>query len=319
MAIFFYSLFLQQQYTFNQIPLNTLPQEDQQDWEDSFAQSSAETSFPKSIGLSSTVAQLTPSLSSSPRRPFSKSLSMTSMSSTIVTLPPSNELLTHLNGKTCLVALEFVLTLLASQSLLAQKDVHLSGREKQLIKRELSTELHVFHDFVKKRILKDTTKSILHRKKLGVFVVTNEGIEEIMDVESDPKPPAPRRSTDLSKSMRVNVMKKQLWQQQQKSIFDVTAISPIHPQSKSRLNEPTTPLKGILKPSASTSIKRVGFNLNEDENDGSKVVVLSEEDEPILLEPVDPIFTGLSYVKLVEEDYMHFLSNLFLVICHSEN
>lgn len=317
---------MQQQYTFSQIPLNTLPQEqDQQDWDDStFSHSVTDSTSPqKSFSL--VPPSSTASSSSSPRRQFAKSLSMTSMNSSIVALPPSNELLTHLDGKTCLVALEFVLTLLASQSLLALKDMHLSGREKQLIKRELSTELHVFHDFVKKRILKDSSKSILHRKKLGIYKITNEIDSDDENAGSpSPKPPAPpRRSIDLSKSMRVNVMKKQHYQQiqqkQSSAPFDISSISPIHPSSQSRIQE-QTPLRGILKPSASTSIKRVGFNLTEDENDGGKIVISEcEEDEPILLDPVDPTFTGLSFVKLVEEDYLHFLSNLFLVICNTEN
>jgi hypothetical protein len=38
------------------------------------------------------------------------------------------------------------------------------------------------------------------------------------------------------------------------------------------------------------------------------------------LVPIDPSYTGLSLVKLVEEDYLHlhFLSNMFLVICPFE-
>lgn len=307
------------------MPLNCLPQDEDQDWEEStFSHSVTDSGGQKSVGLTPPLTQSATPLSSSPRRPFSKSISMTSMSSGVVQLPPSNELLSHLDGKTCLIALEFVLSLLASQSLLAQKDMHLSLREKQLIKRELSTELHVFHDFVKKRILKDSMKSILHRKKLGIFKITND-LNDDMEVEVTPnisKPPAPRRSTELSKSMRVNVVRKQHLQQQQQHDISST-ISPIssqiHQSTPISRGPDQTPIRGILKPSPGTSIKRVGFNLNEDENDGNKIAVYSEEDEPIFYDPVDPSFTGLSYVKLVEEDYLHFLSNLFLVVCNSEN
>ncbi|KAG4075361.1 hypothetical protein HA402_003152 [Bradysia odoriphaga] len=68
---------------------------------------------------------------------FNKSTSLTMSTSTAL---PS-EILSNLDEKICFTALEYVLTLLASQSLLALKDIHLSNRNKQLIKRELSTEL----------------------------------------------------------------------------------------------------------------------------------------------------------------------------------
>jgi nuclear pore complex protein Nup188 len=296
--------------------MNILPQEDQ-DWDETHPSTSPSDSSQKTTGLTPPTTQSSTPLAESPRRPFTKSISFSSVNGSIVQLPPSNELLSHLDGKTCVIALEFVLTLLASQSLLAQKDIHLSLREKQLIRRELSTELHVFHDFVKKKILKDSTKSILHRKKLGIFKITND-LDDAPDTPRVVKQSAPRKSLEHAKSMRVDVVRKQhLIHQKEKPrnpFEDSMPLSPI-PQSKSGEQ---TPLRGILKPQASTSYKRVGFNLEEQESPFSKVS-LREEDEPILLEPIDPSYTGLSLVKLVEEDYLHFLSNLFLVICNTEN
>jgi hypothetical protein len=72
-------------------------------------------------------------------------------------------------------------------------------------------------------------------------------------------------------------------------------------------------LKSILKPHSSTALKRhVVF---EEDSQYKKVC---NEDEPVFFKPEEPIFTGLSFVKIVEEDYFHFLSNLFATICHTE-
>lgn len=123
---------------------------------------------------------------------------------------------------------------------------------------------------------------------------------------------------DNQKSLRVNVIRKQHLQKKSTTPFDVE-LSPISGAQKSE-HQPinVTPIRSILKPTTSTSHKRVGFNLDVE---SGKVLFAEEEDndEPILLEPSDAIFTGLSYVKLVEEDYFAFMSNLFLVVCQTEN
>ena len=122
---------------------------------------------------------------------------------------------------------------------------------------------------------------------------------------------------DNQKSLRVNVIRKQHLQKKS-TPFDVE-ISPISGASKvEHLPINVTPIRSILKPTTSTSHKRVGFNLDVD---SGKILFAEEEDndELILLEPTDAIFTGLSYVKMVEEDYFAFMSNLFLVVCQSEN
>lgn len=238
-------------------------------------------------------------------------MSMTSVTSygAASGIAPSNEFLSHLDTKICVVALETTLTLLASQSLLALKDMHLSPREKQLIRRELSTELHIFYDFAKKKIInRERRESSFHRKKYGIFSIIN-------DVET-PQPKPIVKSSEHAKSLRVNLAKKLHQKQATTSsspkFLDTTApFSPI-----SRPLQESTPVRGILKMTSSTQQKRgVGFDVSYEF--GKRLC--AEEEEPIYFEPIEPTYTGLSYVKLVEEDYLHLLSNLLSIICNSDS
>ncbi|XP_052860062.1 nucleoporin Nup188 [Anopheles cruzii] len=260
------------------------------------------------------------------RSQFAKTLSMTSVSSytssNAITL--SNELLTHLDTKLCIYGLEFVLTLLASQSLLALKDVNLSQREKQLIKRELSTELLIFHDFVKRRILKDA-KSNLARKKHGVVPISNEVTDIDYDDQDDDTDDRRRgtSSTDRSKGGATKSNKRLSSAQQQSMRINVVRKMHLqkHHQESPELSggEATPVLKGILKPSPpSTSVKRVMFDDDLDEPANS-IAYVEPEDEPVYYEAQEPQFTGLSYVQMVEEDYLHLLSNVLLIVGQSEN
>lgn len=303
-ALFVKSLNLQH-YAFKQEPLNQLPTEDNRDGSDTVSMLSfSETANQRALGTSSPL---------SPRRPFSKSLSMNSVSSSMV--QASNELLSHLDSRVCVVALEFTLTLLASQSLLALKNYQLSSREKQLIRRELSNELYVFHDFVKKKIQKDSSKSVFCRQKLGAYTITNQVGDDEDEHQSEPsRGPNQRRNLDL----RVNVVRK-LHLQQKSSQFEIpTAFSPIpQAQSKGLIPVDFTPVRSAAEPTSSTSVKRVGFDLG---STSSKVSMYEdEEEEPYAVNRGDPAFTGLSIVKMVEEDYLHLLSNLFMFICQNEN
>lgn len=302
-AFFVKSLNLQH-HTFKQVPLNQLPNEGDQDELDTVSMATfSETAHLRALAVSSSPL--------SPRRPFSKSLSMNSVSSSIV--QASNELLSHLDSSVCLVALEFMLTLLASQSLLALKNVQLSSREKQLIRRELSNELYVFHDFVKKKILKDSSKSVFCRPKLGLFSILNQ-VDEMDEDDSSPEPSrlaGARRNQDL----RVNVVRK-LHQQKVSSIDIPPSFSPIlQAQPRGHVPMDKTPLRSYSDLTSSTSIKRVGFDLSSN----SSKVILQEDDEPYVVNRADPTFTGLSFVKMIEEDYLHLLSNLFMFICQNEN
>ena len=131
-----------QHYSFQETPLNQLPtpMTSETNTVDATPSSLSNTALAR-LNKSALAAANGTTGQSSSRTPFSKSLSMTSVSSFTSTnaIALSNELLNHLDSKLCISGCEYVLTLLASQSLLALKDTNLSQREKQLIKRELST------------------------------------------------------------------------------------------------------------------------------------------------------------------------------------
>lgn len=290
-----------QHHSFKQVPLNQLPDENANDGSETVSMATfSETANQRALSASSPL---------SPRRPFSKSLSMNSVSSSIV--QASNELLSHLDTKKSIMALEFMLTLLATQSLLALKNHRLSSREKQLIRRELSNELYIFHDLVKKKILKDSSKSVLFRPKLGISPIVND-----VQTEWEPQPGTSRAPQRRSQDLRTNVTRK-LHLQQNTSPFEIPStfspIQPDHPQGFVPIDD--TPRRSSSNAASSTAIKRVGFDLS---GTSSKVSVL-EDDEPYVVNRADPTFTGLSHVKLIEEDYLHMLSNLFMFICQSEN
>lgn len=291
-----------QHHTFKQIPLNSLPSEDAAEGNETVTMPTfSESAHQHALGLSSSPL--------SPRRPFSKSLSMNSVTSSVV--QASNELLSHLDSKICLAALEFMLSLLASQSLLALKNRSLPNREKQMIRRELSNELYCFHDFVKKKILRDSGKSVFFRQKLGVFTIVNQSEDDDESQPGSSRLANQRRTQEL----RVNVVRK--LHLQQKSSFEIpSSFSPIQQPSTSRhVPMDATPLRSTGEPFSSTTVKRVNFDLTP----SSEKVLLQEDDEPYALNPGDPTFTGLSIVKMVEEDFLHLLSNLFMFICQSEN
>lgn len=309
-----------QHFNFKQTPLNKIPE-----FEAHESEYDNETVSMISIGDSTQQLGLPTQTATSPspsksKRPFSKSLSISSMTSSVI--QPSNELLLHIDTKMCINALELLLTLLASQSLLALKAKQLSSREKQMIRRELSTELYCFHDFVKKKILKDTTKSPLFRQKIGISHITNTNAnnddnDDQNAASSSRAVPSQRRSHDL----RVNVVRK-LHLQQRTVPFEVPhTISPIsihHAQTKDQ--NPTndgTPIRSTNNPTTSTHIKRVGFDLNSTQV--NKISVQEYDDEPFAVNVGDPTFTGLSFIKFIEEDYLQLLSNIFLFICQNEN
>lgn len=239
------------------------------------------------INESSRVSNIT---SNSPRNAFSKSLSVTNNSTA-----PSNELVSKLDPKLCLSGLEFIMTLLASQSLLALKDVNLSNREKQLIKRELNTELFIYHEFAKKSY-NNENKSNLHRKKYGLVLMTkaNQTIDDDDDDGDDdgniPKPKTPtsaNRRSDYDASMRVKVLKNLHMQQRT-------------PPNVSPINIDRTPRRdGSIAATSTPSVGNWEF-LQVDDDDGD-------------------LRYGQSFVKIVEEDYLHFLSNLFTIVCQSDD
>lgn len=241
------------------------------------------------------------------RRTHTASISAQSTLSTTTT----NEYLSYLNGDLCFTALEYVLTLLASQSLLALKDVNLSQRDKQLIKRELSTELSVFYDLVKKRILRDAARDEpLRRKKYGIRLCVFD--DDPTDKEDDKQMSSTSRgmvkSISSSDRMRVNLTRKLHLESQQ---------SPTPLRSAFNMTQQYSPITGGM----GTPKQRDQYTLPSStptQQSQKHVVAQGEPMEAHDIENTDPSFCELSCVRLVEEDYLHFLSNLFSYICHTE-
>ncbi|CAH2050074.1 unnamed protein product, partial [Iphiclides podalirius] len=139
--------------------------------------------------------------------------SVTSASSAASALP-------YIDERLAAAALEASTALLASQALLAVRDGSVPSRHKQMVRRELASELTVFHDFVRKRILCAAhNRPHLVRNKLGAWPLPpNE--EEAKRIEqarrernlsddlegSLPPPPPPKRASH--DSMREYVLRK---------------------------------------------------------------------------------------------------------------
>lgn len=260
-------------------------------------------------------------------RPFSKSLSVTSVSSANC---PSNELLSNLDGELCLMALEHVLFLAASQSMLALKNTQLPPREKQLIRREISTELITYHEFLRKKVLNDFRehKEIWHRRKHGQVLMQRPASDQNGDNDGPSTSSAAasrsvfdknrRVSSDL-RSMRVNVVRRLHLQQQQRppaiDSFEITnVISPSAISSTPHLVRPAIRRQGEQMTQADVTKRCHTANDLMEEDDDYEV----DGEEIEYFPPEDPKYSPLSYVQLVEEDYLHFMSNLFTVICQSD-
>lgn len=201
-----------------------------------------------------------------------------------------NEILSNLDGKLCVVALEYILTLLLSQSYLAIKDAHLSMREKQLIKRELSAELGVLNEFLKKKLSLEHIGT-LHRKKHGSTPILNDAGDTMDKQQPSASSSQQRRQSTPRDSMRVNVVRR--LHLQQKVLPNVQGSTPRKETNQSTANfDNITPIKRSEVPTRDADIEYMDFE-----------------------EPTD---VGLSTVKIVEADYLHILSNMFAVVCHSE-
>lgn len=248
---------MQQSFAFHEEPLNDISQinpDETSDW------------------LQSTSL---PATDRTERATFNKSTSLTLSTSTAL---PS-EILSNLDERICFTALEYVMTLLASQSLLALKDVNLSNRNKQLIKRELSTELHIFHDWVKKTLRTDLNKTPLHRKKHGLKMHSVVSPADRIDPVADKVGNMSRAPDSFfnRKHLDLNVGRGFL-----------AESTPIGPKPK-------------------TIVARTAATPMESGQDADNTYTVETH-----------VFTGLSMVKIVEEDYVHAISNIFTLICQSE-
>ncbi|XP_072946107.1 nucleoporin Nup188 [Epargyreus clarus] len=239
-------------------------------------------------------------------RRAARSESLASMSSATSALPAPNERLVA-------GALEATVTLLASQALLAVRDPNVPTRHKQLVRRELASELTVFHDFVRKRILCAAhTRPHLVRNKLGAWPLApdeeeTKRIEEArrernpnLSIEDDqalPPPPPPKRATH--DSMREYILRKHY--------LDKCAQTPTkEPPSPVSHSTPTSD----KKKDTSRSSKRVSW---------AETTRDSDESLDISLQEIEPAYSNLTDVQINnDEDYFHFMSVVFLFICQTE-
>lgn len=262
------------QFTFHDSPLNFTPA-------DSSVAEATPSACPPSVNTMTN------------RSKYNKSVSVSSSGFGNQPLANCNEILSSLDGKLCMAALEYILTLLLSQSYLAIRDVHLSAREKQLIKRELSAELGILNEFLKKKLSLENIGT-LQRKKYGSSTMHNDLGDVLLKTDrssssqQQQQQSSQRRLSQPRDSMRVNVVRR--LHLQQKVLPSVLGSTPRR-EGQSQANfENITP------------IKRTG------EGGGA-----SYTDEGGDIE-----YVGLSTVNIVEADYLHLLSNMFAVVCHSD-
>ncbi|XP_068626633.1 nucleoporin Nup188 [Battus philenor] len=216
----------------------------------------------------------------------------------------------HLDERLAAAALEAATALLASQALLAVRDGSVPSRHKQLVRRELASELTIYHDFVRKRILCAAhTRPHLVRNKLGAWPLPPDE-EEVKRIEearrernlSDdddsltPPPPPKRASQD---SMREYILRKHYLD---KCARTLTKDPPM-PVSHS------TPTSDKKK-ETSRSSKRVSWADTTRDSGHSLDNSLQE---------IEPMYSNLTDVQLNnDEDYFHFISIVFLYICQTD-
>lgn len=185
------------------------------------------------------------------------------------------------------------------------------SRHKQLVRRELASEIAMFHDFVRKRILCGAhARSHLARNHLGSWPLrpNEEELKRIQEArrekdpaieEEDPSlppPPPPKRVSQ--DSMREYILRKYY--------LDKCAQTPTKEPSPVSHSTPA-PDK---KKEAARSSKRVSW---------AETTSASDENLDYTLEPIEPAYSNLTDVQINnDEDYFHFMSVVFLYICQNE-
>uniref|UniRef100_A0A1B0GBY2 Nucleoporin NUP188 n=1 Tax=Glossina morsitans morsitans TaxID=37546 RepID=A0A1B0GBY2_GLOMM len=264
-------------------------------------------------------------------RPFSKSLSVASVSS--VNCPP-NELLSNLDGELCLTALEHILTLAASQSLLALKNPLLPTREKQLIRREVSSELLSYHEFVRKKVIVEYRdhKEIWQRRKHGqIPMLQVHGNAKDSHPSTSKQAAAARASTQRRSllDLRVNVVRRLHLQQQQHQRMSTPILPNIKDNSGSfEMSRVLSPI-GLARckstasiaptPNLASSSTKEQKIIDSNDETNQQVNIFEEAEEDVQYFPAEePKYSPLSYIQFVEEDYLHLMSNLFFIICQND-
>ncbi|ALC41498.1 CG8771 [Drosophila busckii] len=284
-----------QNHGFHEAPLNALAHVEQGDITDAASSSNL-------------TADNSSNATQQPRN-FSKSMSTNSISSAAC---PSNELLANLDGQLCLVALEHLLMLIASQSIYVVRSPDLETCWKQIVRRDISSELLSFNEFVRRKVIVDYRDSRCQwvRRKHGLLKLKQGQSAHLL-------PPTPsqhvRRSSSAANELRVNVVRRLHLQQH---------ATPTAPNSleMTRVFSPIGATAGASEVVASTPATDSRKRLYAAEASEER----HPEDDPAAIEvqyfaaSTEPEYCELSQVQLVEEDYLQLMSALFSVLPQHE-
>ncbi|XP_017866977.1 PREDICTED: nucleoporin NUP188 homolog isoform X1 [Drosophila arizonae] len=278
-----------QNHGFHEVPLNTLP----------------------SVEIGEATGRIASGETSQGQRSFSHSVSTAGC--------PSSELLSNLDGQLCLVALEHLLMLVASQSIYVIRSPELEPRWKQIVRRDISSDLLSFHEFVRRKVIVDYRDARCQwvRRKHGLlkFRPQNVGRSPAIASGSQRGNEVARRSTTANE-LRVNVVRRLHLQQHPQ---------PLQPQSGSL--EMTRMLSPIAAPHSggrhqmAASTPQDSTDVSETQHENRKRLYAAESmalEVQYLPPPTEPIYCELSQVQLVEEDYLQLMSALFSVIPQTE-
>ncbi|XP_016986154.1 nucleoporin Nup188 [Drosophila rhopaloa] len=277
-----------QNYGFSEVPLNTLPNVEQSGDNDD---------------ADICVGNQT-------NRTFSKSLSSVSISSVSC---PASELLSNMDGQLCLLALEHLLMLVASQAIYIIRSPDLEPRWKQIVRRDISNELVIFNEFVRRKVILDykENRSPWLRRKHGHYKVkfadparSSPSSSRSLDIV--------RRSNTNTNELRVNVVRRLHLQQQQRTPpphnFDMSSeLSPIVASQGATMSS-TLEHKDSRK--RLYPAQQAGDAFLEDE--------LAAIDLQFFPPPSEHGYCELSQVQMVEEDYLQLMSALFNVMPHCD-
>ncbi|EDV37352.1 uncharacterized protein Dana_GF11461 [Drosophila ananassae] len=279
-----------QNHGFSEVPINTIPSVEQ----------GADTT-------GNDEADVT--LGNKTERTFSKSLSTSSISSVSC---PASELLSNMDGQLCQLALEHLLMLVASQGICVIRSTVLEPRWKQIVRREISNELMIYHEFVRRKVVVDyrDQKNPCQRRKQGIYKLKfSDPARGYAMPSSSRSTDVVRRSSSTSNELRVNVVRRQHLQQQLRTPppnrFDMSHdLSPISTGSQNAARGSPESRKRLY-PST-----QMGESFVEDE--------LAAIELQFFPPPSDRGFCEQSQVQLVEEDYLHVMSCLFNAMPHCD-
>jgi len=239
-------------------------------------------------------------------RTFSKPLSNVSISTGTC---PASELLSNMDGQLCLLALEHLLMLVASQAICIIRSPNLETLWKQIVRRDISNELLIFNEFVRRKVILDykENRSPWLRRKHGLCKL--KCVDPVRSSSSSSRSSEIVRRSNTNNELRVNVVRRLHLQQQQRTPppqnFDMSSdLSPIAAAQGAAM---TTSLDGRkrLYPA-----QQAGDAFLEDE--------LAAIELQYFPPPTEPGYCELSQVQVVEEDYLQLMSALFNVMPHCD-